>query len=63
MSLISGKGYENAGVKVLKIKKNWWTLGKYETCWKWFRCYKYISDLVSKEIKGIYEKKKQQLTK
>ena len=60
MSLISVKGYENAGVKVLKIKKTGELrvntkhvgdgLGVINT-----------SDLVSKEIKGIYEKK--QLTK
>ena len=33
-------------------------MGKYKTCWRWFRCYKYIYDLVLKEIKGIYEKKR-----
>ena len=42
MSLVSVDGYKNAGVHCLKIKKNWCTLGKYEKCWRWFRCYKYI---------------------
>ena len=31
-------------------------MSKYETCWRWFRYYK-ISDLVLKEIHGIYGKK------
>ena len=42
MYLISVEGYKNAGVHCLKIRKNWWNMGKHERLWKWSRCYKYI---------------------
>ena len=56
MDLISAKGYENAGVQFLKIR---------ETGELWINMkdvgaglgVKNISDLVLKEIRGIYEKK------
>ena len=37
MSLISAKGYENAGVSHLIIKKvvNYC---RYKRCWRWIRC-------------------------
>ena len=62
MSLISAKRYENAGFSHLIIKK----LGKYESMKLWVSMknvvdgvgVKNISDLVLKEIYGIYEKKK-----
>ena len=54
MSLISAKGYENAKVHTIKVRNDLWVsmkdvgdgLGV-----------KSISDLVLKEIYGIYEKK------
>ena len=56
MNLISAKGYKNAGVNLLKIRK---------TDELWIRIkdgdglgVKDISDLVLKEICGIYEKRK-----
>ena len=57
MDLISAKGYENAGVQFLKIRK---------TGELWINMkdvgdglgVKNISDLVLKEIYGIYEKRK-----
>ena len=55
MSLISAKGYKNAGVFCLKIKKT------DELCMKDVGdglVVKNISDLVLKEIHGICEKKK-----
>ena len=55
MSLISAKGYKNAGVFCLKIKKT------DELCMKDVGdglVVKSISDLVLKEIHGICEKKR-----
>ena len=60
MNLISAEGYKNAGVHCLKIRKT-------DELWVGMKDVgvglgvKSISDLVLKEIRGIYEKK--ELTK
>ena len=57
MNLISAEGYKNAGVHCLKIRKT-------DELWVGMKDVgvglgvKSISDLVLKEIRGIYEKKK-----
>ena len=57
MNLISGKGYKKAKVHFLKIRKT-------DELWVSMKnvgdglCVKNISDLVLKEIYGIYEKRK-----
>ena len=62
MNLISAEGYKNANVHCLKIRKT-------DELWVGMKDVgvglgvKSISDLVLKEIRGIYEKKKKELTK
>ena len=53
MYLTSTEGYKNAGVDILRIRKP----GEYERYWRWLGV-KNMSDLVLKEIHGIFEKKK-----
>ena len=60
MYLVSSQGYINAGVDVLKIRKTgeiWPNMKDIESGLRVIN----ISDLVIKEIRGIYEKK--ELTK
>ena len=38
MYLTSAKGYENAGVDLSRVKRNWGNLGKNEKCARWFKC-------------------------
>ena len=62
MSLISVEGYKNAGVCWLKIKETdelWVNMGDVGDGLG----AKNMSDLVSKELKGIYEKKNWQKMK
>ena len=58
MYLISVEGYKNAGVHFLKIKKTDEIWASMKDSGKGLGI-KNISDLVLKEICGIYEKKKQ----
>ena len=51
MYLLSGEGYKNAGVHILIIKK----LGKFGQAWKMYKMFTNMSDLILKEIYGIYE--------
>ena len=57
MNLISAEGYKNGGVHCLKIRKPWVGMKDVGVALG----VKSISDLVLKEIRGIYEKK--ELTK
>ena len=38
MYLTSAKGYENAGVDLSRVKRNWGNLDKNEKCARWFKC-------------------------
>ena len=57
MNLISVEGYKNASVNLLKIRKTDELWIKMKDVWNGLGI-KNISDLVLKEIYGIYEKRK-----